>query len=117
MEPRHQRIAEIALAAGGPYGFALAGGYAVRAHGMGNRPSADVDLFTDWHLRADFPTAVEHIIRALEEAGFVVILALRHDTFARLLITDGSSLEPEKLELSADWRAHPPVKIDIGPVL
>lgn len=69
MEPRHLRIAQVALAAGGPYGFALASGYAVRAHGMGHRPSADVDLFTDWHLRADFPTAVDHVIRQLEFAG------------------------------------------------
>jgi Nucleotidyl transferase AbiEii toxin, Type IV TA system len=84
---------------------------------MGQRPSADVDLFTDWHLRADFPTAVEHIIRALQEAGFEVTVALRRDTFARLLLSDGSGAEPEKLELSADWRAHPPVKVDVGPVL
>ncbi|MFG1791929.1 hypothetical protein [Nocardia sp. NPDC049149] len=54
MEPRHRRLAEIALAVAGDQGFALAGGYAVRAHGMGDRPSGDVDLFTDWHRRADF---------------------------------------------------------------
>ena len=56
MDPRHRRLAEIALrAAGDDYGLALAGGYAVRAHGMGDRPSGDVDLFTDWQRRADFP--------------------------------------------------------------
>jgi len=27
----------------------VAGGYAVQLHGMGNRPSGDVDLSTDWH--------------------------------------------------------------------
>jgi hypothetical protein len=49
MDPRHRQIAKIALqAAGSDYGLALAGGYAVRAHGMGDRPSGDVDLFTDW---------------------------------------------------------------------
>jgi len=48
LDPRHERIAEIALAAGGRYGFALAGGYAVSVHGMGDRVSEDVDLFTDW---------------------------------------------------------------------
>jgi len=48
VEPRHRAIAEIALAAAASYGLALAGGYAVRAHGMGSRPSGDVDLFTDW---------------------------------------------------------------------
>jgi hypothetical protein len=34
------------------YGLALAGGYAVAAHGMGNRPSDDVDLFTSDALGA-----------------------------------------------------------------
>lgn len=48
MEPRHERIAKIALAAGARYGLALAGGYAVQAHGIGNRLSGDVDLFTTW---------------------------------------------------------------------
>jgi hypothetical protein len=48
MEPRHEQIARIALAAGARYGLALAGGYAIAAHGMGNRPSGDVDLFTSW---------------------------------------------------------------------
>jgi hypothetical protein len=38
------KIARMALAAGARYGLALAGGYAVAAHGMGNRPSGDVDL-------------------------------------------------------------------------
>nr|WP_217808835.1 nucleotidyl transferase AbiEii/AbiGii toxin family protein [Nocardia donostiensis] len=47
MEPRHRRLAKIALAVSGAQGFALAGGYALRVHGMGDRPSGDVDLFTD----------------------------------------------------------------------
>jgi hypothetical protein len=51
MEPRHEQIARIALGAGARYGLALAGGYAVAAHGMGNRPSGDVDLFTSWQHR------------------------------------------------------------------
>jgi len=38
MDPRHRKLAEIALqATGSNYGLALAGGYAVRAHGMGGR--------------------------------------------------------------------------------
>lgn len=44
-------------------------------------------------------------------------IAIRNETFARLLLTDAEDVDPEKLELSADWRAHPPVQIEIGPVL
>jgi hypothetical protein len=73
MDPRHRRLAEIALrAAGSDYGLALAGGYAVRAHGMGDRPSGDVDLFTDWQRRADFPAVTDLVIKALTDNGFVV---------------------------------------------
>jgi hypothetical protein len=45
--------------AGARYGLALAGGYAVSAHGMGNRPSGDVDLFTSWQRRGEFPELAE----------------------------------------------------------
>jgi hypothetical protein len=113
-------IAEIALAAAGSYGLALAGGYAVRAHGLGNRPSGDVDLFTDWRSRADFPAATETVIVALEERGYTVNMTIRGDTFARLLVRapgDGADAEPDKVELAADWRAHPPVLLAVGPVL
>ncbi|MEU8422576.1 nucleotidyl transferase AbiEii/AbiGii toxin family protein [Micromonospora sp. NPDC048835] len=67
MLPSHIKITRVALAAAGRFGFALAGGYAVRAHGMGNRLSGDVDLFTAWHLRASFPEAVDNVIKAVEE--------------------------------------------------
>ncbi|MFE9575932.1 nucleotidyl transferase AbiEii/AbiGii toxin family protein [Nocardia sp. NPDC006044] len=111
-------MAEIALAVAGDQGFALAGGYAIRAHGMGNRPSGDVDLFTDWHRRADFPEAVKNVVSALENHGYVVATTMSGDTFARLLVSSpGEPGAADKLELSADWRAHPPVLLDIGPVL
>lgn len=38
MDPFHARLARVALAAAEPYGFALAGGYAVQAHGFLQRP-------------------------------------------------------------------------------
>lgn len=72
MEPRHRAIAEIALAAAGAHGIALAGGYAVREHGIGHRPSGDIDLFTDWHRRTDFPAVVEKVIAALEQHGYKI---------------------------------------------
>ncbi|MEV7983993.1 nucleotidyl transferase AbiEii/AbiGii toxin family protein [Micromonospora sp. NPDC085948] len=89
MLPSHLKITRIALGAAGRFGFALAGGYAVSAHGMGSRLSGDVDLFTD-----------------------------RNDTFARLLVYGNDpGGEPDKLEMSADWRAHAPVMSPVGPVL
>ena len=86
---------------------------------MGNRLSGDVDLFTDWQRRGDFPRAVDAVIVAMESHDYRVAVVVRNETFARLLLTDASrpDEEPEKLELSADWRAHQPVLLSVGPVL
>ncbi|WP_322769908.1 nucleotidyl transferase AbiEii/AbiGii toxin family protein [Frankia sp. Cr1] len=117
MEPRHEKIARIALAAGERYGLALAGGYAVQAHGMGLRPSGDVDLFTSWQRRGEFPELTSAVVSALEAAGYATSVAMRAETFVRLMVADPSAGTVEKVELSADWRAHDPVQLDIGPVL
>ncbi len=69
MHERHREIARIALSAGGRYGLALAGGYAVEDHGMGTWPSGDVDLFLDWGRRGDFGAVVTAVIGALETAS------------------------------------------------
>jgi hypothetical protein len=114
--PLHRRLAEIGLRAGGPFGFALAGGHAIAAHGILDRPSEDVDLFSDWQQRADFPRAVDAVIAAYENEGFRVAIDLRLDTFARLhLSEDGTPDEQHRVELVANWRAQPPVEMQIGP--
>lgn len=115
--PIHRRLAQIGLRVGGPVGFALAGGHAVAAHGILERPSED-DLFADWQRRADFPTAVDEVIAAYRAEGFDVQVDLRLDTFARLHVTDPKDPDRQhRVELVANWRAQPPVQMDIGPVL
>jgi Nucleotidyl transferase AbiEii toxin, Type IV TA system len=114
----HHRLARIGLRVGGPYGFALAGGYAIAAHGILTRHSEDVDLFADWQRRADFPAAVDALIAAYTAEGFTVRVDLRLDTFARLYLTDSAHSEDHhRVELVSNWRSHPPVTMDIGPVL
>lgn len=116
MEPRHERIAKVALVAGARFGLAPAGGYAVAAHGIGNRPSGDVDLFTSWQHREEFPELTAAVVAALEDAGYKASVVMSAATFARLTVTGPDGAE-EKVELSADWRAHEPVQLDVGPVL
>ena len=82
MEPRHEQIARIALTAGARYGLALAGGYAVSAHGMGNRPSGNVDLFTSWQHRGEFAELAAMVVAALEGAGYKVSVIMSAETFA-----------------------------------
>jgi len=43
MDPFHERLARVALDASGAFGFALAGGYAVQAHGS-TRPNRQAQL-------------------------------------------------------------------------
>jgi len=115
MDPFHERLAHTALTAAGRYGFALAGGYAVQAAGLLQRPSEDVDLFTAWNRRAEFTTAVTAVIRAYRDSGLTVDVDRQYDTFTRLIVTDGQCTS--KVELGVDWRAHEPLIMAIGPVL
>ncbi|MFG3439824.1 nucleotidyl transferase AbiEii/AbiGii toxin family protein [Nonomuraea sp. NPDC047897] len=114
MDPLHERATKIGLMATERFGFALAGGYAVQAHGFLTRRSEDVDLFTS--AGGDFDLAVRVALTAYREAGMKAEITQEGPGFARLLVTDdvGRSV---KVELGVDWRAHPPVRLEIGPVL
>jgi hypothetical protein len=102
----------------GRHGFARAGGHAIAPHGILQRSSEDVDLFADWQQRADFPAAVDAVIAAYEADGLGVEVELRRETFARLYVLDQQHpTERHRVELVANWRAHPPVQMEIGPVL
>jgi hypothetical protein len=65
----------VGLAATNRYGFALAGGYAVQAHGFLQRPSEDVDLFTVADAQDRFDEAVTAAVEAYRAAGLTVRLS------------------------------------------
>ena len=69
MDPFHERLARVALDAAATYGFALAGGYAIQAHGFLDRPSADVDLFAEASAELNFPEAVDAVVAAYQRDG------------------------------------------------
>jgi hypothetical protein len=69
----HERLARLGLSAADRYGFALAGGYAVQAAGLLQRPSEDVDLFTAWDRRSEFSAAVSAVIDAYQGDGLAVV--------------------------------------------
>jgi hypothetical protein len=113
----HERLAHVGLAALARYGFALAGGYAVQAHGLLERPSEDVDMFTTLAAEQAFPEAVLAAIAAYRAAGLDVKLLVENGAFARLTVHDPLSGRNSKVELGIDWRQYPPTVLDIGPVL
>lgn len=63
-----------------------------------------------------FGRAVKTAIAAYRDDGFEVEVEVRAAVFARLRLTDATG-RPAKVELACDWRAHPPVQLEIGPVL
>lgn len=116
MDPLHERLARLALSAAAPFGFALAGGYAVQEHGFLTRPSADVDIFTSSRAECDFPSAVDAVMAALRRDNLTVTADPRNSSFARITVSTPDG-EATKLEMGVDWRAHEPQLLSIGPVL
>ena len=97
MDPFHERLARVALGVAAPYGFCLAGGYAVQAHGFVERMSKDVDLFTTMSAVADFPTAQAEVVTALRADGIDVVIEREGPTFARLVVSDPRSDDVQAL--------------------
>lgn len=99
------------------YGFVLAGGYAISANGMGDRPSMDVDLFTNRFEPERFAEAAGRVRSAFVEAGFAVEDKTVGPTFADMHVVDRASGESSDIQLGVNYREFPPARIEIGPVL
>jgi hypothetical protein len=97
MDPFHERLARVALEVAASYGFALAGGYAVQAHGFLDRPSADVDLFAEASAQFNFSDAVDAVIAAYQRDGLDARAEARSSSVARLSVSTGE--EEARVEL------------------
>jgi hypothetical protein len=125
LDELHAAIAAIALGAAGRHGFALGGGNALIAHGIIDRPTEDVDLFTD---EDDGVTAaagaVEAALRAAgfdaerqdKTAGLADVFYGMGDGLAEWIVT-GPGGRQMMLQMAYFDRDRKPVTMDIGPVL
>jgi hypothetical protein len=119
--PLHNRIAAVALATAGRYGFALGGGCALVAHGLVNRTTEDVDLFTDEDGGVRAATSL--VLAALNEAGLIAELADDASDMEELfegmddafVVRDGA--EVVRMSLARLGRDRTPVVMSIGPVM
>ena len=116
MDSLHERLARLALTAAGGYGFCLAGGYAVQAHGFLDRPSEDVDLFTTSAAEEQFPEALTTVIAAYKGDGLDVSTTAESPGFARLQVTDPTTRATPRSNSASTARA-PTRPLAIGPVL
>jgi hypothetical protein len=121
----HARVASIALDAAAEHGFALGGGNALLAHGIINRRTLDVDLFTDHERGVEH--AADGVEAALHDAGFQ---AERIDKTAGLAdifegmgegLAEWAVTAPSggkmALQMAYFERGRQPVIMEIGPVL
>lgn len=109
-------VTRLALDGLASFGFALAGSGAIREHGIIDRPTEDVDLFTTVQDEVAFRAAVEMLVAALGAGGFQVEKIRSTPQFARLHVhtADGAQVD---LDLGVDWRHDDPVNRGVGPVL
>lgn len=107
------RLALAALAGGG---FALAGSGAIREHGIIDRPTQDIDLFTSVTSAEAFAASTTRLVAAMRERGFEVVERRSAPQFANFSVTSPSGQTVE-VDLGVDWRAAEPVTLSIGPVL
>jgi Nucleotidyl transferase AbiEii toxin, Type IV TA system len=125
LDALHREVASIALGAAAEHGFALGGGNALIAHGIIDRPTDDVDLFTD--QETGVTAAVGAVENALRSAGFE---ADRQDKTAGLsdvfygmgqglaewIITAPGGRQMT-LQMAYFQRERSPVVMEFGPVL
>lgn len=123
-DPFQTQVARAALSATREYGFVLGGGQALIAHGIVDRPTEDIDLFTD---RTDAVANAAAVLEtALRAAGYAVsrMPAVEElggmfegfdDGMAELEISAGPQVV--RLTLAHLSRERSPVVLDIGPVM
>jgi hypothetical protein len=125
LDDLQQQVASVVLQAAKQHGFALAGGCALIVHGVVDRRTEDVDLFTD--RAGGVEAAVAAVEASLEAAGFQVgredktagladVFPGMGEGLAEWIITAPGG-EQVRLQIAYFDRHHAPVTMDIGPVL
>ena len=121
----HRQVAAVALRAASRYGFALGGGNALIAHGVIDRATQDVDLFTDDERGVEAAAgAVESALRAAgyqaerqdKTAGLADIWEGLGEGLAEWTVSAPGG-QQMLLQLAYFDRASQPVVMEVGPVL
>jgi hypothetical protein len=120
-----REVAVIALRAAARHGFALAGGNALIAHGIIDRPTDDVDLFSD--QETGVAAAADAVEGALRAAGFEAERRDRAGGLEDIFYGMGEGLaewiitapggQQTMLQMAYFDRTRGPVTMDVGPVL
>ena len=115
-EESQWEITRAALRALDGTAFALAGSGAIREHGIIDRQTQDVDLFTSDTDAAPFEAAINELVDGPRRGGHDVDEVRRAEQFAQLRVTTAGG-HSVAMDLAVDWREVDPVRLSIGPVL
>jgi hypothetical protein len=88
MEELHQRLLRIGFNAGPELGLVLAGGYALPAHDLVDRPSRDIDFATATSV--PLPEVAGRLADTYRAAGFEADIVEATPRMARLVVHDHS---------------------------
>ena len=121
----HGQVTAIALRAAAPHGFALGGGNALIAHGLIDRPTQDVDVFSN--QEGGVEAAADAVDAALREAGFGTERRDRTGGLSDIFYGMGEGLAEwiitapgggqMMLQMAYFERTRRPVIMEFGPVL
>ena len=114
LDPLHEQIARLAFSLPEADQVALAGGGAMLAHNLVERPTQDIDLFTP--QPAEATRLADALAEALRNSGALVEVDRRGPEFSRLMVTmpDGRSVA---IEIARDARIRKAAHLGFGPVL
>jgi len=110
----HARLVEAALPVCAAYGLAIAGGYAVKAHGLVERPSEDIDFATA--TSASLDEIVTALAGAYTSAGYEVDVLDVGPRKGHLLVTFPLS-GTYRVDVLKEPLNHPLEKTRYGPVI
>jgi predicted nucleotidyltransferase component of viral defense system len=108
----HRQLLQIGYGAGEDLGLVLAGGYAMVAHELLDRPSRDVDFATATAI--PLPQVADRLAAAYEDVGFSVTVVEATPRMARMVVATGTTACEVDLLKEA---IGPPALLNVGPVL
>jgi hypothetical protein len=116
----YRDVATLALRVGEKHGFVLGGGVAWLVNGLVQRPTEDIDLFTD--TAGAVEAAADQVTAALTAAGYEVFRQVGDELFPGMdtdlreyHVADGA--RALRLTLTRLDRSRAPVVMDVGPVM
>lgn len=111
-----RRVAKLVLATAGRAGFRLAGGAALVASHLSQRPTRDIDAFTADDV--DVSQVGVDVAHALSDAGYEVVFTRRSPAFASMTVTAGDARRGRfEVDLGRDRIAWPTTTTALGPTL